>query len=370
MTTILMRDGLRKTVEASSGGKQTVVYTAKGQPSIMNIVEKFDMSTIDPSLSGTHPAFIVNGVEKASIMIGTYDGCVIDGELVSQANVVPTGNLTIVAARTAAKACGVGFHLMTAQEWAAIQLKCDLALQAVDAKYIEGNVNYGRSLGRNGVVTYGRRADSINPALDPLPTTGSPVTYTGSGGAEWRHNGRYNGISDLVGNLNTWVEGVRLFEGELQILAINNDVVTQTFDSSHTSTGWKALSAVTGELITPNGLGTTPLAVKVAQSGTADYTINAPRALAFGAMTVAVATNPVLTPALNVLKKLGLFPIFPAKTQGSTYLGLAGGSMAGTYYLSRGGQWKSTTNAGIDQMGGSLIDLVDPIFGARPCFIS
>lgn len=369
MATILMRDGLRQTVEAASGGKQTVVYTAKGQPSIMNIVEKFDMSAIDSSLSGTHPAFIVNGVEKASIMIGTYEGCVIDGELVSQANVAPTGKLTIVAARTAAKACGAGFHLMTAQEWAAVQLKCDLNLQANDAKYIEGNVFCGRSHGRNGTVTYGRRVDGVNPMLDPLPTTGNLATYTGSGGAEWRHNGRYNGISDLVGNVNTWVEGGRIVDGELQLLAINNDAVTQTFDSSHTSASWKALSATTGELITPNGLGTTPLSVKVAQSGTADYTINAPRGLSFGAMTVSEAANPVLTPALNVLKKLGLFPIFPAKTQGSTYLGLEGGSMLGTYYLSRGGQWTSGINAGIDQIGGSSIDIVNPIFGARPCYI-
>ncbi len=122
-------------------------------------------------------------------------------------------------------------------------------------------------------------------------------------------------------------------------------------------------------MITPNGLGTTPLSVKVAQSGTADYTINALRGSSFGAMTVSAATNPVLTPALNVLKKLGLFPIFPAKTQGSLYFGLAGGSMLGTYYLTRGGQWTSGINAGIDQMGGSSIDVMNPIFGARPCYI-
>ena len=52
-----------KSVEAASGGLQTVIYTAKGQPSFMNIIEKFDLSAIDPTLSGTHPAFIINGVE-------------------------------------------------------------------------------------------------------------------------------------------------------------------------------------------------------------------------------------------------------------------------------------------------------------------
>ncbi len=39
MTTILIKDTLRQSVEAASGGLQTVLYTAKGQPSFMNIIE-------------------------------------------------------------------------------------------------------------------------------------------------------------------------------------------------------------------------------------------------------------------------------------------------------------------------------------------
>ena len=50
MSTILIKDSLRQAVEAASGGLQTVLYTAKGQPTFMNIIEKFDMSTIDSSL--------------------------------------------------------------------------------------------------------------------------------------------------------------------------------------------------------------------------------------------------------------------------------------------------------------------------------
>ena len=65
---------MRQSVELASGGLQTVMYTAKGQPTYMNIIQKYDMSTIDPSLSGTHPAFIVDGVEKPEIFIGTYQG--------------------------------------------------------------------------------------------------------------------------------------------------------------------------------------------------------------------------------------------------------------------------------------------------------
>ena len=74
--TILIKDSLRQSVELASGGLQTVLYTAKGQPTYMNIIQKYDMSTIDPSLSGTHPAFIVDGVEKPEIFIGTYQGVI------------------------------------------------------------------------------------------------------------------------------------------------------------------------------------------------------------------------------------------------------------------------------------------------------
>ncbi|EML3987540.1 hypothetical protein RFG92_005347, partial [Klebsiella pneumoniae] len=86
MTTILIKDALRQSVEAASGGLQTVLYTAKGQPSFMNIIEKFDMSVIDPALSGTHPAFIINGTEVSQILVGTYTASLINGELLSLPN--------------------------------------------------------------------------------------------------------------------------------------------------------------------------------------------------------------------------------------------------------------------------------------------
>ncbi|MDE4663436.1 hypothetical protein PXW78_27055, partial [Klebsiella pneumoniae] len=84
MATILIKDRLRQSVEAASGGLQTIVYTKKGQPCFMNVLAKFDLSEVDSSLSGTHPAFIVDDKEFSQILIGTYQMRVIDGEMVSQ----------------------------------------------------------------------------------------------------------------------------------------------------------------------------------------------------------------------------------------------------------------------------------------------
>jgi len=75
MPTIFIKDDFRAAVEAASGGRQTVLYTAQGQPSVMNIIPAFNLQDIDPSLgTGVHPAFVVGGVQKSQIFVGTYQG--------------------------------------------------------------------------------------------------------------------------------------------------------------------------------------------------------------------------------------------------------------------------------------------------------
>ncbi|HBR0808853.1 TPA: hypothetical protein L9I00_006145, partial [Klebsiella pneumoniae] len=171
MTTILIKDALRQSVEAASGGLQTVLYTAKGQPSFMNIIEKFDMSVIDPALSGTHPAFIINGTEVSQILVGTYTASLINGELLSLPNRQPS-TPALAAAVTAARAGGDGFHVMTNAEWSAVQMQC-YAL-GFNPK---GNNYYGRDA--TDSTQYGRRVDGES-ATNGI-TTGTPVIYTGSG---------------------------------------------------------------------------------------------------------------------------------------------------------------------------------------------
>ncbi len=138
--TILIKDSLRQSVELASGGLQTVLYTAKGQATYMNIIQKYDMSTIDASLSGTHPAFIVDGVEKPEIFIGTYQGRIVNGELLSLPNVEPSHSTNYDNFLTAARACGNGHHLITNAEWSAVALQC-----YKDNTQPLGNTYYGRS---------------------------------------------------------------------------------------------------------------------------------------------------------------------------------------------------------------------------------
>ena len=309
MTTILIKDALRQSVEAASGGVQTVLYTAKGQPSFMNIIEKFDLSVIDPTLSGTHPAFIINGVEVSRILVGTYTASLINGELLSLPNRQPS-TPALAAAVTAARAGGDGFHVMTNAEWSAVQMQC-YAL-GFNPK---GNNYYGRDA--TDSTQYGRRVDGVSATAGI--TTGTPVIYTGSGPVSFRHNNAYNGISDVNGNYNLLTPDVRLCgaTGELHIFA-NNNAAAGGADLSVSSAGWKAINATTGELMDLSYTGTPGVdfvsnlanSVKILNASAVgnNYTLTATDGAAFSSMANAGAI-PVSATALAVLKKYGLYPL-------------------------------------------------------------
>ena len=329
--TILIKDSLRQSVELASGGLQTVLYTAKGQPTYMNIIQKYDMSTIDASLSGTHPAFIVDGVEKPEIFIGTYQGRIVNGELLSLPNVEPSHSTNYDNFLTAARACGNGHHLITNAEWSAVALQC-----YKDNTQPMGNSYYGRS--SEDPLLIGRRQDGLNPGN----TTGSARTLTGSGPVQWRHNGKNNGIADLSGNVWEWNSGMRVVNGEIQVIE-NNNAAKLTIDLSATSAQWKAIDGATGDLVTPLGGGATPGTVKFAASGTtADYTIYG---ASFGAIKNLSTVNPVSAAALSKLKALCLFPHIDAAATfngDGLYLNLTIEAQP-----FRGGHWNNGSAAGV-----------------------
>ncbi len=352
--TILVKDSLRQSVEIASGGEQTVLYTAKGQPTYMNIIKKFDMSTIDPSLSGTHPAFIVDGVEKPEIFIGTYQGRIVGGELLSLPNVEPSHSTNYTNFLTAARANGNGHHLITNAEWSAVALQC-----FKDNKQPMGNTYYGRS--SENPLLIGRRADGLNPG----DTSGSARTLTGSGPVEWRHNGKENGIADLSGNVWEWNSGMRIFNGEIQVIADNN-AANHTIDLGATSAQWKAIDGETGNLVTPDGAGTTVGTIKYADSGTADYTIKGSN---FGGIRNLSTTKPVTAVALARLKALCLYPLVEdtALFNGDgLYLNLTDERLP-----IRGGNWNNAANAGVFYLALYYARLTPYTYvGARPAFVN
>ena len=203
-TGILVKDEMRAQIEKESGGRQTVLYTAKGQPAYMNVIPALNCEDLGPEFgTGRHPAFIVNGKEVSEIFIATYQAVIRDGEALSLPGEDPAVGIDFDQARAACIACGSGWHLMSNWEWAAIALWCIKN----GFGQLRGNTDFGKSHatpGEAGMITqYGR-------------------TLTGSGPDAWRHDGTPYGIADLVGNVWEWVDGLKLASGRIIMPADNS----------------------------------------------------------------------------------------------------------------------------------------------------
>lgn len=363
MPSIFVKDDLRASVEAATGGKVTVLYTASGQPCYMNVVPKFNLEDIDAGLgTGTHPAFIVNGVEKSELFIGTYQGIAKNGEFLSLPGVDPTVSQNFDYFANLARANGPGWHAISSIEFAALAAWC-----WKNGFMPRGNSNYGRS--SDATWETARRVDGGTPG----DTSTGGRTLTGSGPASWRHDNSVGGIADLNGNIWEWSPGLRVVGGEIQVIA-NNDAALNATDLSATSSAWKAIAGDTGALITPTFTGsiaggdyvpTTSKSVRYDVSGTANYTLVRASGQSFEGMTNPGST-PVAAAALTVLKKYGLYPVANTGLGGDGfYLNVEGERLA-----LRGGRWGSGALAGV-----FALDLLtarsstNSIVGSRPAFV-
>lgn len=294
MSVITLKAGIKTAIEAATGADQTIFYTAKGQPCYFNKIPKFDMSIIDASLSGTHPAFIVNGVEKDFIYVGTYHTTVISGEAVSQPYQIPTA-LSISTALATAKASNPAWRAMSNSEYMA-------------AAFL-GLSQGGLNLGCTSVA-----------GVDAKGTYTASALVSGAGGATWRANNKYDGVSDLTGLGNHLMLGVRMLKGELQVLTDFNAASYTTYAAYIASENWKAIDAETGAFITPTFTGTiaagdyvptTEKSVRLklgTENTTDDYTLVHPSWTPTLSTWFVSTTKPVLAPALNVLKHMGIYP--------------------------------------------------------------
>lgn len=347
---VFIKDAYRQQVEAASGGRQTVLYTAKGQPSIMNIIPVFNLEDIDPALgTGVHPAFIVGGVQKSEIFIGTHIGSASENELISRPGVEPAHSRDHDQFVTLARACGAGWHVMTNAEWSAIAL-----WSHKNGTMPRGNTNYGRS--SDAPHETARRMD----LLEPGNTSGNPRTRTGSGPASWRHDHTMHGISDLCGNVWEWTPGMRIVNGEIHVIA-NNDAALTATDFAAGSTAWRAIDGATGELVAPGHAN----AVKYAASGTGRYTLVHANWALFESMANP-GSPPVSAAALQKLKAFGLFPVASSGLGGDTF----GYDLTGERLPVRGGGWNHGASAGV-----FVLNLYYPRshagtgLGARPAFV-
>lgn len=221
-------DRLKLSLEAAMPGN-TILYDDLGNPSVMVRIPKFRIcDVIEGGSDRVHPAFIVCGKELNEILISKYSNVLKDGRAYSLPNADPEAEIPMDAARAACESKGKGWHLMSNAEWAAVALWCKKnGFMPRGNNACGKDFYYPHERGR-GTYTYDRQGEVREGR-----------TATGSGPVSWSHDGSPAGIYDMNGNVWAQVSGLRLVNGEIQIIPDNDSAAA--VDESAASKNWKAV---------------------------------------------------------------------------------------------------------------------------------
>jgi len=334
-------------LESLTGGSNTLLYDDLGRPSVMVRIPAFKWSDVweegDDSLCS---AFIAGGKELDCIYISKYLNVIEYGRAYSLPGKDPAHTIDLERARTACANKGRGWHLMTNAEWMALAFWCQKnGIRPGGNNFCGKNINAPHE---HGVLSHG---ESLG-----VPKKGR--TLTGSGPVSWNHDGTPAGISDLHGNIWDMVSGLRLMDGEIQVIPDNDSALN--VDESENSRLWRAILP-DGSLVDPGTKGTLKLDGKEAGSPEEkQFTLKG------GAILSDTVVNPQYTGNIkgghfgytmmllkdlkakegikvpDILKKIGIFPI--SEDIGPDRLFLRS---YGERTPIRGGSWFDKANAGL-----------------------
>ncbi len=300
-----------------------------------------------------HDAFMVGGSQKR-VFLGkaqaSDDG---NGHPVSWMNRIPMNSKTFDQELAACAQLNngttiTGYHQMTNSEFALLQLVSKNLIPN-----LPGNNNWGQDIDNKDVTfRLGTPAAFTDHVSDGK-------SYSGSGGPRTSHNGQLDGIYDLNGNVWERVAGMKIVNGEIQIIN-QNDAANYLLDQSATSSQYKAILD-DGTLVAPGTAGTLKWSAasnitKVAGVGSPGKTFE----------TVGVEADVLISSAgIALLKKLGIFPFTTGLNGDNLWLNLSG-----EFVPRRGGSWLYGSLAGLFSLYlSSARSAADSSVGFRLAFV-
>lgn len=166
-----------------------------------------------------HPAFIKNGVEVDYRYYRAYKGSTSGGKLISRSGVAATGNKTIAAFRTEARANGTGWGLVDWNLLFAVQTLCFIEIGTFNSQAVLGN---GNDTGSDYGMTTGG-SNSIGNA-----STVSPRNDT------WMS---YRGIENFYADIFEWIDGININERVVYTSNTQSSFASDVFTGAYTTTG-------------------------------------------------------------------------------------------------------------------------------------
>ena len=228
---------------ASFGDTNKVIFDDVEMPSIMVGVPKMKYS--DLITGGTDDVldvFKVDGVERDVLYISKYQNIVVNNRAYSLPMKLTGYSSSWYTSTYYSQKKGKGWGLAPNGLWSAIMLWCNR-----NGFLPRGNTNNGGShenayQHERGICSQESGDDTIKKVL------------TGSGPITWYHDGTEAGVADLCGNVDEWVNGLRIVNCEIQIIPEGN-CMKYNCDMSENSPEWKAILP-DGQLVTPGTEGT------------------------------------------------------------------------------------------------------------------
>ncbi len=217
------RSLLSETVEKLSHGENKIIYDDAGVPSVMVRIPAMRCDELlEDQGSGFHPAFCGKTCMIREVWVSKYTNCVVDGRAASLPMCRPQRVSTHEEAVSLCRAKGDNWLPMP------FQLRMAIALWCLRQGFFPGGNN-------------NRGHDFLHPEECGIPSEDG-LSLTGSGPPNWSHNSRREGIWDLNGNLNEWDVGLRLMNGEIQIIEME-DLLMPDVNLSSSSSLWHSFGA-------------------------------------------------------------------------------------------------------------------------------